>query len=137
MGVEEHPNVALIRESFDAMGRGDMAWMQDHVSDDIVWHVGGNNKMTGAYKGKEQIAQMFGGVQDTMGDDAGGFVHDVVGNADHVVAMGTANLKAPDGDTVEYRYVNVFHVKDGKITEVWGMAEDDSVTDPFFDKLAQ
>ncbi len=133
MGFEEHPNVALIRQGLEAMVRGDMAWMNEHTADDIVWHVGGNNKMTGEYRGKEKLGEMFAGLQETMGD--GGEIHDVVGNAEHVVTMGTASLKAPDGDSVEYRYVNIFHVKDGKVTEVWGMGEDDSVTDLFFDKL--
>lgn len=133
MGFEEHPNVTLVRDSFDAMMKGDMAWLDEHMSDDIVWHVAGNNKMTGEYRGKAKMAEMFAGMQDAMGE--GGEIHDVVGNADHVVTMGTAALKAPDGETIEYRYVNIFHVRDGKIAEVWGMGEDDSKTDPFFDKL--
>ena len=133
MGTEEHPNVALIRQGLVAMETGDMAWLNEHMSDDIVWHVAGNNKMTGEYRGKEKMAEMFAGMQASMAE--GGDIHDVVGNDEHVVTMGTAKLKAPDGDSIEYRYVNIFHVKDDKVTEVWGMGEDDSVTDPFFDKL--
>jgi hypothetical protein len=32
--------------------------------------------------------------------------------------------------------VNVFHIADGKITEAWGMAENDAVTDPIWDEFA-
>jgi ketosteroid isomerase-like protein len=132
MGTE-HPNVALAREGFDAIARGDAQWMNDHLADDVVWHVGGNSRMAGAIRGKDQVMQLMGGAGGAEGDTID--VHDVLANDDHVVAMGTAHLHAPDGDEVEYRFVNVFHMRDGKVTEAWGMSENDAETDPFFDKL--
>jgi len=30
----------------------------------------------------------------------------------------------------------VFHIVDGKITETWGMAENDAETDPIWDEFA-
>ncbi len=42
--MQEHPNVTLVRDMFAAMDRGDMQWIDDHTSDDIVWHTGGNSK---------------------------------------------------------------------------------------------
>ena len=41
--MEEHPNVTLVRDMFAAMERGDVQWLEDHTSDDIVWHTGGNS----------------------------------------------------------------------------------------------
>lgn len=131
---DEHPNATLAREGFDAISRGDTAWMNDHLADDIVWHVGGNSKMAGEYRGKEQVAQLMGAAGGSQGDTIDS--HDILANDDHVVALGTAHLHAPDGDEIEYRFVNVFHVRDGKVTEAWGMSENDAETDPFFDKLA-
>ena len=131
----EHPNAALIRESFSAMDRGDTKWLEDHLADDVVWHVGGNSRAAGEYRGKETVLRLFvttagGGVSSRMD------VHDVLANDDHTVVLGTAHFEAPDGDRVDYRYVNVFHVQNGRVTEVWGMSENDAETDPFFDKLA-
>ena len=63
-------------------------------------------------------------------------VHDVIGNDDHTVVLGTAVVTAPSGKSVEYNYVNVFHVADGKVTEVWGLAENDAETDPIWDEFA-
>lgn len=130
----EHPNAALIRESFAAMEQGDVQWLEDHVADDVVWHVGGNSRAAGEYRGKDAAMQLFGAT--TGGSSSRIDVHDVLANDDHTVVLGTAHFEAPDGDSVDYRYVNVFHIRDGRITEVWGMAENDAVTDPFFDKLA-
>ena len=52
-------------------------------------------------------------------------------------------LDAPDpsshGTTTmnpTWKYVRIFHVKDGKATEVWGMAENDATVDPFLDGLS-
>jgi len=39
-----HLNVTLVRDGFEAFDRGDMAWMEEHPADDLVWHVGGNSK---------------------------------------------------------------------------------------------
>jgi predicted SnoaL-like aldol condensation-catalyzing enzyme len=62
-------------------------------------------------------------------------IHDVLANDDHAVIIGTAHLEAEDGDSVDYKFVNVFHISDGKVTEAWGLAENDAEVDSFFDKL--
>jgi ketosteroid isomerase-like protein len=61
-------------------------------------------------------------------------IHDILGNDDHVVVLGTATATAPGGSSAEWRYTQVFHIRDGKATEVWGMAENAAV-DPFLDGL--
>ena len=131
----EHPNAALIRESFSAMDRGDTQWLEEHLADDVLWHVGGNSRAAGEYRGKDTVVQLFAATTSGGGSSQID-VHDVLANDDHTVVLGTAHLEAPDGDRVDYRYVNVFHIRDGRVTEVWGMSENDAETDPFFDKLA-
>jgi ketosteroid isomerase-like protein len=130
----QHPNEQLIREMFSAMERGDMGWIDSHVADDIVWHVGGNSRSAGTYRGKESVAEMMGGIAtpDSMKAD----VHDVIADDDHTVVLGTAVVTAPSGASVEYNYVNVFHIDGDKLTEVWGMAENDAITDPIWDEFA-
>ncbi|MFL6222852.1 MAG: hypothetical protein ACJ75K_08495, partial [Actinomycetes bacterium] len=54
---------------------------------------------------------------------------------DHVVMLGTAKAAAPDGSSAEWKYTQVMHVRDGKTTEAWGMAENDAAVDPFLDGL--
>ncbi len=120
MTGNEHPNVALARESFAAMQRGDTQWLSDHLADDVVWHVGGNSRAAGEYRGKDSVIQMSSAA-------VGG---------ESTIDVGTAHLVAPDGDRVDYKFVNVFHIRDGKVTEAWGMSENDAETDAFFDKFA-
>jgi predicted SnoaL-like aldol condensation-catalyzing enzyme len=62
-------------------------------------------------------------------------VHDILATDDHVVVLGSASARAEDGSSAQWKYVNVFHISDGKATEVWGMAENDAAVDPFLDAL--
>jgi hypothetical protein len=50
-------------------------------------------------------------------------------------AMGTASSTARDGSGAEWKYTQIFHIRDGRTTEVWGMAENDAAVDPFLDSL--
>ena len=132
MTDNEHPNVALVREGQQAFESGDMSWFDEHTADDVVWHVGGNNKMSGTYTGKQKVMELFGGMG---GGTITADTHDILANDDHAVVLGTARGTTPDGESFEYKYVNIFHIKDGKTLEAWGMSENDAETDPIFDKL--
>jgi ketosteroid isomerase-like protein len=132
--MDQHPNASLIREMFDAMQRGDTAWMDQHVADDIVWHVGGNSRSAGVFRGKETVAQMMAGVTDPQSMKVD--THDIIAGDDHTVVLGTAVVTAPSGASAEYNFVNVFHIANGKLTEVWGMSENDAITDPIWDEFA-
>jgi ketosteroid isomerase-like protein len=135
MTHHEHPNVTIAKEGFEAFEKGDMGWMDEHLSDDIVWHVGGNSKWAGAYKGKANVLDFFARQMQAMGSAPQVETHDVLGNDDHVISLGTAKATGPDGSSVEWKWVQVFHIKDGKATEVWGLAENDAAVDPFLDQL--
>jgi uncharacterized protein len=135
MTQHEHPNVAVVREGFEAMQRGDTSWMDKHLADDVVWHVGGNSRWAGAYRGKAQVLEFFARQAQATAGPPSVDIHDVLGNDDHVVVLGTASATARDGSGAEWKYTQVFHIRDGKATEVWGMAENDAAVDPFLDGL--
>jgi ketosteroid isomerase-like protein len=134
--AEEHPNARLVREGFEAFQRGDMEWLGQHLAQDAVWHVGGNSKWAGTYEGASNILEFFGRQTQAMGGQPPQLeIHDVLGGDDHVVVLGTARATSPQGQSAEWKYTQVFHVKDDKATEVWGMAENDAEVDPFMDSL--
>src|SRR5829696_1682724 len=106
MTHHEHPNVTVVREGFEALQRGDTAWMDQHMADDVVWHVGGNSKWAGAYEGKAKVLEYFGNqaqVTETAAE-----IHDILGNDDHVVVLGSAKATAQDGSSAEWKYTQVF-----------------------------
>ncbi|HZA26478.1 MAG TPA: nuclear transport factor 2 family protein [Actinomycetota bacterium] len=134
MSQQEHPNVALVREGFEAFASNDTDWIAKHVADDVVWNIGGRSKLAGSYKGKQEITEVFERQAAVMANSKIE-THDIVGNDRHVIAIGTATAQDPAGGSVEWRWANVFHVRDGKITEVWGLSEDPSEIDALIDKL--
>ena len=135
MTHHEHPNVTLVREGFEALQRGDTAWMDQHLADDVVWHVGGNSKWAGAYQGKQQVLEYFARQAQATSGPGSVDIHDIVGNDEHVVVPGSATATARDGSSAEWRYTQIFHIRDGQATEGWGMAENDAAVDPFLDAL--
>jgi uncharacterized protein len=135
MSQHEHPNVTVVREGFEAFQRGDMEWMDQHLADDVVWHVGGGSRWAGAYEGKAQVLGFFARQAQAMAGPPSLQIHDVLGNDEHVVVLGTASAAAGDGTGVQWKFTQVFHVRDGKATEVWGMAENDAAVDRFLDSL--
>jgi len=132
--ANEHPNVELVKKGFEALDSGDMGWMNEHMSDDVVWHIGGKSKIAGAHEGKEAVLNMFAQQAPIFGS-ARIDVHDVLGNDQHVIAIGKASVDDPDGGTVDWLYANVFHIQDEKVTEVWGLADETSASDVLIDKL--
>jgi ketosteroid isomerase-like protein len=135
MTHHEHPDVALVREGFEAFQKGDADWMDQHLSDAVIWHVGGNSKWSGEYKGKAAVLDFFARQAQATGQPLSVDIHDILGNDDHVVVLGTASATGPDGSKAEWKYAQIFHIEDGKATEVWGMAENDAAVDPFLDGL--
>lgn len=135
MSHHESPDVHLVREGLEALQKGDAAWLDEHLSDDVVWHVGGNSKWAGTYRGKRDVLEYQARQAKAMSAPPTVDVHDILGTDDHVVVIGSASATAGDGSSAAWKFVNVFHIDDGKATEVWGMADNDAAVDPFLDAL--
>jgi ketosteroid isomerase-like protein len=133
--LQEHPNVTAVRDGFEAVSSGDLDRMNEAIADDVVWHVGGTSKLAGTYRGKQEVMDLFRR-QDKVLANARIEPHDIVGNDQHVIAIGTATAQDPDGGSVEWRWANVFHIENGKLKEAWGLSEDPSAIDALIDKLS-
>jgi len=124
-----HPNAELIRRFFDAVVAGDRATIAACVAEDVVMHVPGKNSLSGTYKGLEQFA---GAMQ--RADALSGLkreLHDIAASDDHVIAL--VGLKATrDGQSLSWNGANVWHVREGKLAEVWLLSDDQDTTDIAF-----
>jgi uncharacterized protein len=112
-------NEQVLRDAVAAMTNGDMDGLGALTADDVVLHVPGSNQLSGDYKGKDEFFNGF--VGKMMGLTGGQFVvepHDFVSSDEHV--CGLYNIKATrDGKEFSWHHVNVYHVRDGKVAEIW------------------
>lgn len=125
--MSEHPNAAVIRQQTDAMNRGEMQAMADALADDVIWHEIGSPEPV---RGKAAVADRWSG----MGDNDTTFrveLHDVVANDDHAVALVTATVTS-GGRSFSYRTAEIYHMRDGKVTERWAFSDDTAAITAFF-----
>jgi uncharacterized protein len=130
--MAEHPDAQLVRQGYDAFIAGDMEWLNEHLADNIVWHVPGNNVLSGDYRGREEVLSFF--ARSVQASIPSFDVHDVAATEDHAIALLNIRFTRPDnGETIEGRAVQVFHVEDGKALESWFMNEDQAALDAFLE----
>jgi uncharacterized protein len=128
-----HPNEDLVRETFAASGRGDIDALRDqYFADDMRWHFPGRSPLAGDSEGAAQVVGgFFGRVFELSGGTFRAELHDVVANDEHAVALFTAHADRAER-TLEDRTVEVLHIRDGKLAEVWLYPADLYASDEFW-----
>lgn len=125
--MPDHPNAARIRDVNDRVEvGGDMSEIADMVADNIVWHEIGRDA---PIRGKQALMERMAGMPE--GASITTKTHDVVGNDDHTIQLVTATAKMGDQELV-YRTAEIFHMKDGKVTERWAFSDDTERINKFF-----
>ena len=127
----EHPNVRTVRDGYLAFAGADLGWMDEHMSDDVIWHVPGSHDFAGDFHGKEEVFGLFARLAQAL--DVDNDVHDVMANDEHAAAILTTKLtRRGDGKSFQDRAVQVFHLdEDGRATEVWSLNQDQGAVDRF------
>lgn len=127
-----HPNEALVREGFAAFGRGDLDALRDqYFAADIRWHIPGRSPLAGDYDGVAQVIEFFDRLFELSGGTIRVELHDVLANDEHAVALYTARAER-EGRRLEDNAVNTFHIRNGKVTEVWTQDTDLYASDEFW-----
>lgn len=129
--MTDHSNLERARAGYQAFAAGDMATVNDLLADDIVWHSGGNNILTGDYEGKEAVLGFLARLMQETGGSFKNDVHDILANDDHGVALVTVS-GTRGGKSLEGRVAQIFHMRDGRMTEFWTFSEDQDQFDEFW-----
>ena len=113
-----HPNEEFIRRGYDAFSSGDMHTLRELFHPDIVWHASGRSQLAGDHQGVDTVLGFFARTMELTGGNFRVEVHDIVANEQHAVGLHTAYAER-EGKTLQDNNTLVFHVRDGKVTEVW------------------
>jgi hypothetical protein len=128
VSTTEHLNATIGRRLFEAFAEGDVDAMRDAMAEDVVWHAPGTNRFSGRFDGRAAALDRLQRMRDA-GISSRLEVHDVVANDEHVVALVHLRIENSDGDRYDQPQVQVMHVRDGRIEELWSMNQDQSVLD--------
>lgn len=124
-------NAELVRRGYDAFIAADIEWLNEHLHENVIWHVPGKSQLAGDYKGREAVLAFFAkSVTVALPDFE---IHDVLASEDHVVALLSITWRRNDGETFADRAVQIYHVAEGQALESWTMDDDLAGFDAFID----
>ena len=123
--MADHPNAAAIRAAQERASNDPMS-MADMLDDDIVWHEIGRDE---PIRGKQALMERFASMPE--GGEIKVDTHDVVANDEHTIQLVTATATLGDQQLV-YRTAEIYHVRDGKVTERWAFSDDTERINKFF-----
>jgi uncharacterized protein len=126
-----HANEAVVRKGYDAFSRGDMDTLRELFDENIVWHVPGRSPLSGDHKGVDAVLQYFMKSMELSGGTFRVEVHDVVANDEHTVGIQVVTGER-NGKQLNDQGALIFHIADGKVTEVWQLTGDLYSNDDFF-----
>ncbi len=125
-----HPNEELLKQGYEAFDKGDMDTLRELFAPDIIWHAAGTGEFSGDFKGIDEVLTFFGKLVQATDGTFKVDVHDILANDEHGVVLSTSSA-TKGGESLSGPGVEVYHVKDGKITEAWTLAYDQAAFDDF------
>jgi ketosteroid isomerase-like protein len=126
-----HSNEGLLRRGYEAFAAGDIQTVLGILADDIAWHIGGENQISGDYHGHDEVVGFFGRLVEVTNGTFRLDVEQYLANDTHGAVLCTA-YAARDNRELVMREVHTWRLADGKATEFWGFVWDDEVADSFF-----
>ena len=127
-----HANATLIRKAHEAFTKGNyVTTWTELLSEDVVWHLPGSGPLAGEHRGRDAVLAAMRRFEQLSGGTIRTEVHDILANDEHAVAL----LRAT-GTRGKKRYealeVDIYHIRDDKVTEFWSFSEDQRLTDEFW-----
>lgn len=126
-----HPNEDIIRSGYDALNAGDMDTFLSYHHEDFVLHYPGRSRFSGEHNGRDGFAALLEQQSEVIGGPPQIELHDVVANDSHAIALQTFRAER-DGRSIEDHSVLVFHMRDGKVADIWIHPQDQYAQDEFW-----
>jgi hypothetical protein len=121
--MAEHSNVARIQDGYAAFAKGDFDVLTGLFAENIVWHSGGRNQLTGDYRGREAVFGYFAKLMEVTDGTFHIDLHAVLADDEHGVAL-TIITASRDGKTIATNEADVMHLRHGQVTEFWTTSVD-------------
>ena len=124
-------NIEMTRTGYRAFNEGHLDEAMATIHEEILWHNGGDNPLTGEFRGKDAVMEMLARFGQTMEGTYEADIHDVLASDEHTVVIGTYTATR-HGRTHSARFIDIIHpAPDGRAKEFWRYFDDVSAEDEF------
>ncbi len=124
-------NQQEVRAAYDDFISGGVGSVIHLFADDIVWHIGGRNRLTGDYKGKYEVNRFFFDLMELTEGTFALEVDDVLGSDEHAVVLVRERARR-NGTAHDMNGVHLWRLRDGQFTEFRRLPEDTYREDEFW-----
>jgi ketosteroid isomerase-like protein len=107
-------NQELLERFYATIEQGRVGDIERFFDEQIVVHLAGRHDLAGTYRGREAAMRFYQRVADFLGPGFRFPPHDVLADEQSIVVL----PRAAAWRTAE-RGMDVYHVADGRITEIW------------------
>lgn len=115
----------------EALLKGDFKPVFETMSDNIVWHMGGEGPLSGIVKGKEALGERLGEFTKRSNGTFRVITNWAASNDCFVVAS-VVSLAEKEDEKLNDPGIDLFRIENGKIQEVWTFAEQQEEEDKFW-----
>ena len=122
----------VFNEYTEALKKGDFAAVFETMSDDIVWHMGGQNPLSGVIVGKQALGERLGEFAKRSNNTFGIVTNWAASNDCFVAASVVSVAERSEDDKLSMPGIDLFRIKEEKICEVWTFAENQAVEDMYW-----
>ena len=123
--MSEQTNEKLVRDLYDAFGRGDVPAILNMVADDVDWYDPGPTAVThaGRYRGRDGVLQFFSRIGESLAVETFQPTEFIV-RGDRVIVLGSIRAKVKStGLVYDNEWAMSWTLHDGRITK-WQIYED-------------
>jgi ketosteroid isomerase-like protein len=135
-GMGEISRADGVRNAFIA-GTGDLDALIEQLTDDVVWHVGGDHPLSGDYRGKEAVRAYLDRVAELTGGSLKLEPLDVLASDRYVGVFHRVQAEV-SGQRLDTTMVQARRrAEDGRYSEYWALATDQPAVDEFWKALTR
>ena len=113
----EHPDAAVFEQVYDCFTNGDMDTLAELIAPDVVWHVPGDNLISGTYTSRDAIFGCFNKIFELSGGSYQPQLLDILADDNYTVALLHANSRHGE-KVLDQDYAFIMRIRDGQIAEL-------------------
>ena len=113
----EHPNAKVFEHVYDCFTSGDMGTLAKLIAPDVVWHVPGDNLISGTYTSRDGIFGCFSKIFELSGGSYQPQLLDILADDNYTVALLHANARHGE-KVLDQDYAFIMRIRNGQIAEL-------------------